>query len=143
MKEIQIHIQTKIDYQTGEVEEWQHDYKGTLYLKNDQDIYLKYEDHQDQLGKTNTILKWKWSESPTKLSLLRQGETRSHQIFQEGKPHQSFYQTPYGTFAMEIHPLKVKIYSQTWEEGKIELEYDLSIGKQKVGRYQLMVHYRP
>ncbi|MFV9510376.1 DUF1934 domain-containing protein [Tepidibacillus sp. LV47] len=143
MKEIQIHIKTKIAYETGEVEEWRHDYKGMLYLKNDQNLYLKYEDDQEQLGKTNTILKWKWNESPAKLTLLRQGETKANQFFQEGKPHQSFYQTPYGAFEMLVYPFKVKIQSQSYEHGEIELEYDLFIGKQKVGRYQLIVHYHP
>ena len=144
MSELHVHVQTKIVDHNGDIEEWQHQYQGKLYIKNDRDYYLKYDENEEQsLGKTSTILKWNPMDQPLKIQIIRQGEVKSSQIFEEGKTNLSYYQSPYGTFEMFVSPSKVRIQSDHPNKGNIELEYDLEMDKQKIGRYQLTIQYHP
>jgi len=143
MGEVHISIRTRIDDSTGDRQEWSHQYTGIIYQKNDQDIFLRYQESEEQsLGKTTTILKWKKNQLPV-LTLIRQGETREKQIYKVGQAYRHLYQTPYGTYEMEIQPSKVSVQMENENQGSIELEYDLLIESQKAGRYQLWIQFHP
>ncbi|WP_339060847.1 DUF1934 domain-containing protein [Tepidibacillus marianensis] len=144
MEQVHIQIKTKIDDSTGEIQQWTHQYTGMIYHKNEKDIYLRYEENEEQsLGKTNTILKWEKNQSPAILKLVRQGETKANQVYQVGRPHRHLYQTPFGTYEMVIQPIKVNVHVEHENQGSIELDYDLFIGDQKAGHYQLWIEYHP
>jgi len=67
------------------------------------------------------------------VTLSRFGAFNSQLVFQEGKPHSSLYQTPFGTLDVDIHTAYLR--STVGEMGGvIEIRYDVAVQKQVMSK---------
>lgn len=98
-----------------------------------EELLLTYREGEDSgLGKSLTTLRME----PGRVTLTRTGEVKTHMVFQEGKPHTSLYETPYGKLPMTIrtHRLEEKL---SLAGGSIYLIYEIQLGGADVGETRL------
>lgn len=137
--EVKFHIHTKIKHADGTKEEFTYQTDGNLYDKNNE-RFLRYKE-QPELGNTWSILKWNSNSSPEKLSIIRQGEIKSNQLFQKGLLNKSLYHSPHGILDMETRTTQLRIEEKTSTEGKISIQYNLTINKNVIGNYNIEINY--
>ncbi len=67
-----------------------------------------------------------------RIVLTREGTVRSYMQFEEGRRHNSIYDTPYGTMDVEVH---TTAFAQNIGKtgGEITLDYNIEISKTIVG----------
>ncbi|ABR50661.1 Domain of unknown function DUF1934 [Alkaliphilus metalliredigens QYMF] len=115
-------LQKPINEETHEIELVT---EGTCYEKNE-NLYIVYEESEiSGMEGTTTTLKL---EGEDKVVLSRYGTSASQMVFQESKRVNSFYDTLYGQFKMELitHHLDIQVDQDT-KRGHIEIHYDLNI----------------
>ncbi len=139
-KDVKIFIKTKIDYENTTKEFIEYQYKGKLYLKNNNKFLRYKEDCKQELGNTWTTIKWSEVEKPYKVLLVRQGETKMKNVFQEGFKHISNYRSLHGSYKMEIITNKININKKV-EAGNIKLYYKLQLNNLPIGDYILEIDY--
>lgn len=69
---------------------------------------------------------------PGKVILDRKGKLRSQMIFQQGIPHQSLYQLPFGALLITVKATSV-FYDIVSDGGVIDLMYDIEIENSQAG----------
>lgn len=106
--------------------------EGRLREEGEELLLTYWEGEDSGLGKTETTLRME----PGRVTLTRSGEVRAHMVFQEGKPHTSLYETPYGKLPMTIR-------TQHMEEklsragGSLYLIYQIQLGGANMGETRL------
>ncbi|MEG6617433.1 DUF1934 domain-containing protein [Peptococcaceae bacterium 1198_IL3148] len=107
---------------------------GSLYSKN-QAIYLIYDESvlTGMAGSTTSL-----KVEPEKITLSRMGNSQLKHTFEAGVVNSGTYVTPYGTMTTKVLPSKVAA-DLTENGGSINLEYELIVGKDKIGVNELLI----
>lgn len=69
----------------------------------------------------------------SRVILTRTGSFNSQMIFEEGMPHTSLYETPFGELAMEIQTSRLR-HNLTERGGILEIRYTISVAQTVTGR---------
>lgn len=93
---------------------------GNYYLKNEKH-YILYEELDEDGTKTKNTIKI----GKDMVDIMRKGPASSHMVFEKGKEHLTYYDTPYGSMLMGIDTSKVAF--QEVNDGKMELEVDYAL----------------
>ncbi len=110
--------------------------EGTILKKRDQ-IYLRYEEVQEGQH-MNTTLRFGEEDA----IIIRNGDIKMRMPFVLGQAQRGHYNSQYGqlpivtvTKAMKFEP------SETIQNGRFYLQYELLIGEESVGDYSLELNY--
>lgn len=128
-QEVLISIQVKQDFE----EEGEHVMElltqGEMKLADSGGYCISYEESEmtGLEGTTTTFMV-----HDKQITLTRAGAVRSYMHFEEGRRHQSSYDTPYGSMDVEIHTTKF-FQSITETGGEISLDYQIEISRNIVG----------
>ena len=71
-------------------------------------------------------------EEPDKVTLTRKGALNSQMVFQQGVPHDSLYQMPFGALLLTVNATSV-FYDIVPDGGVIDLSYDINIENTQAG----------
>lgn len=138
--EVKIIIKTNITYANGDKELINNQYNGNFYIQNN-NYYLRYKENLNQeQGNISTVIRWSNVEIPYKIILIRQGDIKMKQIFQEGYKHASEYIASFGTVNLETTTNHIRIGKNQYG-GKISLDYNLELNNQINGNYILEIDY--
>ena len=85
----------------------------------------------DLLGEEGT--KVTFQVSPRRVELTREGEVKSHMVFEEGQKNYCLYETPFGDLTMGINTNRVRSRMGP-RGGYMELDYLLDLNASPVGR---------
>lgn len=101
---------------------------GTYYKKDD-DYYIVYKESEiTGLGTTTTTVKIE----PTRVTVIRFGDTQSHMIFEEGEKHVSYYDTGAGALTIGISTKQIhKTVSDS--RATLMIDYSMEINNSVVG----------
>ncbi len=80
-------------------------------------------------------------DNPGLVTLMRSGMVRSALVFEQGKRHTSIYQTPFSSFELCAHTLRVE--NKLLTEGTLALEYILSFHGVESEHCRLLISVRP
>ena len=69
---------------------------------------------------------------PDKVTLSRKGALNSQMVFQQGVPHDSLYQMPFGALLLTVNATSV-FYDILPDGGVIDLSYDINIENTQAG----------
>lgn len=69
----------------------------------------------------------------SRVILTRMGSFNSQMIFEEGMPHTSLYETPFGELAMDIQTSRLR-HNLTERGGILEIQYTISVDHTVTGR---------
>ena len=69
---------------------------------------------------------------PDKVTLTRKGALNSQMVFQQGVPHDSLYQMPFGALLLTVNATSV-FYDIVPDGGVIDLSYDINIENTQAG----------
>ena len=69
---------------------------------------------------------------PGRVTLDRKGALNSQMVFEEGIPHDSLYQMPFGALMMTVKAVRV-FYDIVSDGGAIDLTYEISIENTEAG----------
>ena len=101
---------------------------GTMEFKNGGwDVSYEETELTGLAGVTTTFLV-----EPDKVTLSRTGALKSQMIFQQGVPHDSLYQMPFGALMLTVNATSV-FFDLTPEGGVIDLVYDITIENTEAG----------
>lgn len=108
--------------------------QGKLFIK-DKSFYIVYSESEiSGMAGTTTSVKIQQD----RVILNRMGTSEHRQIFEVGVVNESNYITPFGSMWMRVLPSKVDVaIDQTG--GKVNLEYELHIGQDKVSDNKLSI----
>lgn len=73
--------------------------------------------------------------------LVREGDTNMRLLLKQGCKYVSYYETPYGKLNMEVMPTRVS-YTLGETNGKVELEYHVTMAGQYVGLNRVSIAFR-
>lgn len=93
---------------------------------------LTYSEPDNGLGPTTTSLRL----TGGTVTLTRSGALASQMVFQEGLPHTSVYETPYGKLPMTLRTLRLE-WELTQAGGKVFLIYKPNLGGADLGENRL------
>ncbi|WP_042351099.1 DUF1934 domain-containing protein [Bacillus massiliigorillae] len=111
---------------------------GTLQHKG-RSIYLRYDEVQQDLNKTHTIVKW----SPEEVFIMRSGHVKMRQKFLKDLMTVGSFESTYGTMQMLTTAKKMNhSWDDNTKEGKIHLIYDLNMQGNDVGQYDMLIRYK-
>ncbi len=127
-QDVIISIMVKQDYDDQEAELMELVTRGVME-ENKGAYKISYEETEmTGLGGTTTT----FFINQDKIVLTREGTVRSYMEFEEGRRHNSIYDTPYGSMDVEVHTTTfAQNISQTG--GEITLDYNIEISKNVVG----------
>lgn len=108
---------------------------GTYYEKNNKK-YLSYDETEltGMEGSRVVLIIDK-----EQLEMHRFGTTKAKMIFKLGKKTKTNYKTPYGLFEMEVFTNQLVV---NLKEGRIKIDYDLSIKGLSEGHNQLIINIK-
>ena len=69
---------------------------------------------------------------PDKVTLTRKGALNSRMVFQQGVPHDSLYQMPFGALLLTVNATSV-FYDIVPDGGVIDLSYEINIENTEAG----------
>lgn len=101
--------------------------RGT-YAKKNGKHYIVYEEAVDESNQMvkNTVKIYDNCYEVTKGGLIR-----THLRFEKGKPHTSFYETPYGSLVVRVSTQEVSIEEKE-EEINVRVSYELEVNYEKL-----------
>lgn len=73
--------------------------------------------------------------------LVREGDANMRLLLKQGCKYMNYYFTPYGKLEMEVLPTRVS-YTLGDTNGKVELEYHVTVSGQYVGLNRINVSFR-
>jgi uncharacterized beta-barrel protein YwiB (DUF1934 family) len=133
-KKVHISITTTQTNELGEKDSIHFQTTGNIYIK-DNSTYLLYDESAlSGMEGSTTSLKIE----PNKVTLSRMGTSQLKHTFVEGVYDNGAYVTPYGTMITKVLPSKVFV-DLTENGGSINLEYELFVGKEKIGVNELLI----
>ena len=102
--------------------------EGTMELRNGGwDISYEESELTGLAGVTTTF-----RVEPDKVILTRTGALKSQMIFQQGVPHESLYQMPFGALMLTVEATSL-FYDIVPDGGVIDLRYNISIENTEAG----------
>ena len=102
--------------------------EGTMELRNGGwDISYEESELTGLAGVTTTF-----RVEPDKVVLTRTGALKSQMIFQQGIPHESLYQMPFGALMLTVEATSL-FYDIVPDGGVIDLRYNISIENTEAG----------
>lgn len=135
MRAAQILIKSSQKTETGR-SEMEIEVEGSISTKNSV-CYLIYKEPEGT-GLVNTTTTLKIDDQ--KVTLIRSGSTSLKQVFQKGEETYSTYKTPYGNFPLTVAAKEVKV-ELIKDKGKIFLQYDISVGGERMEDQSLTLHF--
>ncbi len=107
---------------------------GSYYTKNDCYYLIYNETELTGMEGTTTSLK----AETNRVILNRMGTAELRQEFEVGVLNHGNYVTPYGAMKLTVMPSKVEV-DLTEQGGSINLEYELTIGSEKISDNKLSI----
>lgn len=101
--------------------------RGT-YAKKNGKHYIAYEEVQDDL---HQVIKNTVKIHENCYEVIKGGPIRTHLLFEEGKSHSTFYETPYGNLVLQVHTKEVD-FEEKEEELNVHVFYELEINYEKM-----------
>lgn len=136
-KPVKIHLQTTVS-NGNEKETYELLTFGTLQKKNNT-LYLRYDEVQEDLQKTKTVVKW----SDEEVFIMRSGHVKMRQRFIKNVMTTSTFESPIATLQMLTTAKSMK---NSWDseksEGTMVLIYDLNMQGNDVGEYEMKITYK-
>ncbi|MCR8642570.1 DUF1934 domain-containing protein [Paenibacillus sp. N1-5-1-14] len=111
---------------------------GDLYLKNGH-IYIKYEEVQEELGRTSVLLKF----SDNQFKIIRQGDTGYEQTFLPGEWTEGWYRTAQGALEMRTRTHSLQLRLDERGIGDAKWNYDLYVAGEHAGRFKIKLSVKP
>lgn len=134
---VSIHLETEVD-QSGEHTQFIFDLMGQIVTIGDT-IYIRYKETTDEGQQVPVTLK---VEPDGKVQLTRSGENRMRLKFDYRRKIETFYQTPYGQFAITTFTKDMHFsLRDTPVAGALKLDYELLAGLEKMGDYRLNLQF--
>lgn len=123
MKNVMLKIEGKQKTSDGEENVIELTTEGKLYEKENA-VYLVYEESQISglEGSTTTVKLAK-----DKISMKRYGSASSEMVFEKGKRYKAEYNTPFGTFGMEVLTMEMDYHINDASKGNVYIEYHVSL----------------
>ncbi|SOC34687.1 DUF1934 domain-containing protein [Ureibacillus acetophenoni] len=136
-KQVKIKLQSTITPTEGESESYELWLQGSFIQKRDK-MYLRYVEELDGKSIRTTVRL-----NEDKASILRSGGVNMRLPFNLEIKENGHYESPYGMLPLltKTHQLNHAHNDETSIEGSFYVNYDLIIGGQAVGEYQLEIHY--
>lgn len=97
---------------------------------------LRYQENSEGLDGEMTI-----EMHEDTILLVREGEANMRLLLKQGCKYMNHYVTPYGKLEMEVLPTRVS-YTLGDSNGKVELEYHVTVSGQYVGLNRISVAFR-
>ena len=99
------------------------------YYKKGEDYYITYKESElTGLGSTTTTVKVE----PSRVTIIRFGETRSHMIFEEGEKHISYYDMGAGALTIGISTKQIRCRLDD-SGGRLMIDYAMEINNSMTG----------
>lgn len=137
IKQVNIHLQTTVSNEQ-EQETFELLTFGTLQNKGET-LYLRYEEVQEDLQKTQSIVKW----SAEEVFIMRSGHIKMRQRFIKDMMTTSVYESPFGALQMLTTAKSMNhVWDEKAKEGKMILIYDLNMQGNDVGEYKMEITYK-
>lgn len=104
--------------------------EGTLVLTGENGIVLSYQE-SELTGLEGTTTRVHIDGG--RVTLLREGNTNSQMVFEEGRRHLSMYETPYGALSIGVNTRRMR---STVDEagGDLEIDYAIEIDNLVAGQ---------
>ena len=100
-----------------------------LFYEKDGNFYITYKESElTGLGSTTTTVKIE----PSRVSVIRFGDTRSHMIFEQGEKHVSYYDTGVGALTIGISTRRIRNHI-TPQGGRLTIDYAMEINNSMTG----------
>lgn len=113
--------------------------EGKLEDRGEAGILLSYQESEvTGLEGTRTTIQVE----PRRVTLMRTGTVNSQMVFEEGRRHQSLYNTPYGALEIGLHTRKIRA-SLDHRGGDVTIYYALEIDHGEAGRNMFRINVRP
>ncbi len=113
--------------------------EGKLEDRGEAGILLSYQESEvTGLEGTRTTIQVE----PRRVTLMRTGTVNSQMVFEEGRRHQSLYNTPYGALEIGLHTRKIRA-SLDHRGGDVTIYYALEIDHEEAGRNMFRINVRP
>lgn len=107
------------------------------YYKKNSSVYLQYEEVMENMNVITVI-----ELVDGLMTMTRKGDIQTKMIFESSKIHDGIYDTPLGVMYITVNTKRLQYHhNPELKEGHIDLEYDLSMGGSKIGRYHLEFSY--
>ncbi|OJG61296.1 hypothetical protein RV08_GL000239 [Enterococcus mundtii] len=134
---ISIQLRTKVKQQ-GEQQDFYFDLKGQM-VKIGDTLYIRYKEIQEGQEEIPVTIKIM---PDGHVQLIRAGEMRMRLKFAYRERLETHYRTPYGmiqvdTFTKELH---VSLKDRP-TAGKVMIDYDLFMGVEKIGEYEMVLDF--
>lgn len=123
--------------QNGEVHRHAFEESGRIVYMN-HSYYIRYEETSEEETVPVTV-----KINPDGIvNLIRQGEQATRLTFDSEKPTQTQYKTPTGIMQIRIetNDLKVSYYDRPFA-GRVSVNYELYLGEQQLGTYQIRLRF--
>lgn len=134
-----ISIQGKQSFPQSEPEIIELVTEGKLEDRGEAGILLSYQESEvTGLEGTRTTIQVE----PRRVTLMRTGTVNSQMVFEEGRRHQSLYNTPYGALEIGLHTRKIRT-SLDHRGGDVTIYYALEIDHGEAGRNMFRINVRP
>jgi len=135
---VNIHLETKVR-QNNDVEHFLFDLKGQVIRMGDT-LYIRYKEEQTD-GKEAVSVTMKVFPDGS-IQLIRSGEMRLRLRFIYRQMYETNYQTPYGVmfFSTYTKDLHFSLADRP-TSGKVRIDYDLYMAKEKIGEYQISLDF--
>ena len=134
-----ISIQGKQSFPESEPEIIELVTEGKLEDRGEAGIVLSYQESEvTGLEGTLTTIQVE----PRRVTLMRMGSVNSQMVFEEGRRHQSMYNTPYGALEIGLHTRKIRT-SLDSRGGDVTIYYALEIEHGAAGRNMFRINVRP
>lgn len=132
-----IQVQTTIT-QNKQTDSFVFDEKGKV-VQMGSSYYIRYEEKYN--GQENIPVTFK-IEADGVVTLIRRGELTTHLKFEQGKSYETLYRTPQGNMYVDTVTRELRIsYRDNPFSGRVQVTYDLFVGKEKLGEYKLELHF--
>ncbi|MFL2133249.1 DUF1934 domain-containing protein [Desemzia sp. FAM 24101] len=130
-----IHVETAIT-QNNDTEKFFFDEKGKV-VQMGGSYYIRYEENYEEQGRIPVTFK---IEPNGIVTLTRKGEMTTRLKFEQGKSYETLYRTPQGGVYVDTVTRQLQIsYTDNPFSGKVFIGYDLFMGKEKLGEYNLQL----
>lgn len=130
-----IHVETTIT-QNNETEKFVFDEKGKI-VQMGSSYYVRYEESYEDQGRIPVTFK---IEPNGIVTLTRKGDMTTRLKFEQGKSYETLYRSAQGGIYVDTVTRQLQIsYTDNPFSGKIIVGYDLFVGKEKLGEYNLQL----
>lgn len=135
---VNIYLKTKI-VQDGEIEEFLFELVGQV-VRVGHNLYIRYQEPQeDGLTSIPVTIKIAPDES---VQLTRVTESRLRFKFQYQEITETQYPTPYGNMLFHVYTKDLHVSLTDYPvAGKLQVHYDLLMGNERIGEYELYLEF--